>query len=950
MAIVTRRGSPATQVPGSAPAAAAALPHEDQVLLVLTLLIGAVVGLVVVAFILLTENLQTRFYPTGGAPWMRLLVPIAGSLAAGFFLARYFPNARGSGIPQTKTALFLQDGFISLRTVLGKFSLCSVTLASGIALGREGPAVHVGAGLASVFGRRLGLSPRSVRALLPIGSAAALAAAFNTPIAAVLFTLEEVMGDTHAPVLGSIVLSSATSWMVLHLLLGDEPLFHVPPYQLVHPVEFVVYAALGVAGGFASIAYVKSLLWMRKYFLRMPARTLPFQPAAGGLLIGMFGWFLPQTLGVGYGFVDQALNGKMLISTMALLVVFKLVGSAGCYASGNAGGIFSPSLFIGAMLGGAVGGTAHMLLPDYTASVGAYALVGMGATFAGIVRVPLTSVIMIFEITRDYSIIVPLMISNLIAYFISSRLQQEPIYEALLHQDGVHLSRGKRARQELITVGHAFRPEATALSADTRIGQAVSSVDDHRAWPVVDTGGLLRGMITREQLDKAMAAHREDDRLADLVPEPGPNEQLTAENFPHVHPDHPLSVALSRLAFSRLPVLPVVSRANVRELKGTISMDDIVGAYTIGRPAAAGAAAPQAARSTRLLAAATASLVALGLLLGFLNYFFRAERTSRAQHYFAAATELMRQDRYEEAIEQYRNALSVSHSVDHRLALALALLKVGHLAEARIYLDEVLREQPSNGPANLGLAEIRVKEGHIDQAVLSFHRAIYGSWSVPPGIIPGSAPANSRFQARIELIEALAKAGRWPQARAELLSAVAAGSSSGPADAASKKQVGHLLINYGLPKDAVALFREMVRLDPHDTGAWDGLGDAAFAEGDYMEARGAYHGALANDPTDGHARDRLELCEKIVSLDPSMPGLGAARRLERSRELLAAVAAGLARCGVEVPAATPKPRHRATTDENLEQAASLWASRPASCKLTADDEPPARVMAKLGNR
>ena len=164
-------------------------------------------------------------------------------------LARYFPQARGSGIPQTKTALFLHDGFISLRTVVGKFTMCAVTLASGMALGREGPSVQVGAGLASVLGRRLGLSKRSVEALVPIGASAALAAAFNTPIAAVLFTLEEVMGDLHAPVLGSIVLSSATSWIVLHLLLGDEPLFHVPAYQLVHPIEFLFYAVLGVAGG-----------------------------------------------------------------------------------------------------------------------------------------------------------------------------------------------------------------------------------------------------------------------------------------------------------------------------------------------------------------------------------------------------------------------------------------------------------------------------------------------------------------------------------------------------------------------------------------------------------------------------------------------------------------------------------------------------------------------------
>src|SRR5215831_5135727 len=274
-------------------------PHEDKVLLLLTLIIGAVVGLVVVAFILLTENLGSRLYPAGSAAWRRGLIPLAGALGTGFLLFRYFPNARGSGIPQTKTALFLRDGFISFRTVLGKFGLCSVSLASGIALGREGPAVHVGAGVASVLGRRLGLSPASVKALLPAGASAALAAAFNTPISAVLFSLEEVMGDMHAPVLGSIVLSSATSWIVLHLILGDEPLFHVPAYQLVHPVEFLFYAVLGVVGGLVSVCFVKLLLWLRKRFLELPRSTAALQPAVGGLVVGILGWYFPRVLGVG---------------------------------------------------------------------------------------------------------------------------------------------------------------------------------------------------------------------------------------------------------------------------------------------------------------------------------------------------------------------------------------------------------------------------------------------------------------------------------------------------------------------------------------------------------------------------------------------------------------------------------------------------------------------------
>ena len=201
--------------------------RENQVFLALTLLIGALTGLAVVAFIVLTEHVGMRLYPVGSTPWRRLLVPIGGSLAMGYLLYRYFPDARGSGVPQTKAALFAREGKITLSTVFGKFFCTSATLASGIPLGREGPAVQVGGGIASVLGRVLGLPAERVKALIPVGAAAAVAAAFNTPLAAVLFALEEVVGDMHAPVLGSVVLASATSWGVLRLILGKIGRAHV---------------------------------------------------------------------------------------------------------------------------------------------------------------------------------------------------------------------------------------------------------------------------------------------------------------------------------------------------------------------------------------------------------------------------------------------------------------------------------------------------------------------------------------------------------------------------------------------------------------------------------------------------------------------------------------------------------------------------------------------------
>jgi len=552
---------------------------EDQLSLVFSLVIGALVGLVVVAFILLTGRLAARMYPAGGSGLRRILVPALGSLSTGYLLWRYFPNARGSGIPQTKFAIFINDGRIRFRTVVGKFFCCSASLASGIALGREGPSVQVGAGLASVVARNLGLDPKGVKALVPAGCAAALAAAFNTPIAAVLFTLEEIMGDLNAAVLGSVVLSSATSWMVLHLVLGDDPLFHVAGYRLVHTGEFGVYAVLGVAGGLGSVCFVKLLLGLRAWFMRLPKWTVWFQPVAGGLTVGLIGYFVPEVMGVGYNYVEKVLNGDIVLKLVVLFAVLKIVATAVCYASGNAGGIFGPSLFIGAMMGAAVGGVAQKLFPGYTAAPGAYALVGMGTAFAGIVRTPLTSVFMIFEITRDYTIIVPLMISNLIAYFISHKLQRQPIYEALSYQEGVHLPNAQsRSRAERIQVREAMRPAPEAVSPELPIAMVLRQMQDSGvdAWPIADAAGLL-AMTRSSDLEQAADDGAGNQRVSEVLPAGPPS----ADEIPHVHPDHSLSLALERMGTSGLNVLPVVSRANLRQLIGIIALDDILDAYGV---------------------------------------------------------------------------------------------------------------------------------------------------------------------------------------------------------------------------------------------------------------------------------------------------------------------------------------------------------------------------------
>jgi tetratricopeptide (TPR) repeat protein/CBS domain-containing protein len=588
--------------------------------------------------------------------------------------------------------------------------------------------------------------------------------------------------------------------------------------------------------------------------------------------------------------------------------------------------------------------------------VGAYALVGMGTAFAGIIRVPLTSVIMIFEITRDYSIIVPLMISNLMSYFISSRLQEESVYEALLHQDGIHLPSGAAARRTLLMVGQALRPAIQTLSADLPVSEAAALVNrEAGAWPVVDEGGL-RGMLTEGQLDRALAMKEDygDEKLGQIVPAPNP-DKLDAEDFPHVHPDHTLDVAMRRLAETGLSVLPVVSRTNIRELKGTISMPDILAAYAMGKVLESPAGSPpQVGKPVVLLAGVLAVLIGLAVLGGFLSYYYRAERAGRAQHFHEQGDKLMAKDLYEEAIGQYREALSMSHSSPDRLALALALVKAGQLNEAAIYLGELLRSDPGSAPANLGMARVYAQEGHIDEALGYYHHAIYGVW-----------PANAverRFQTRLELIHVLGQAGRRQQAQLELLSALSTLATL-PNDVAFRKQVAPLLLAYGLSKEAADLFRVVAQRDSQDQAAFAGLGEAEFDLGHYPAARDALSTALRLSPNDGVVRKRLESCDRIMALDPTARGLGAIERFHRSQEVLTGVLDALDKCSPpslrEAMAAARRSlaedqRPRSFSDAAVNETAAaerLWVAAAATAKVCGAwpraDSPLSRVMAKL---
>ena len=423
---------------------------ERHKLFGLTLVIGALCGLAAVAFHLLI-NLVSRFAIDAAlaapgyafVPWT-ILTPTLGGLVSGVLLYYLVPNARGSGIPQVKSAYEGRSGPLRLRDSVGKFFISALQIGTGSSLGREGPTVQICAGIASWVGRLSGISPANVRRLLPVGAAAGIAAAFNAPIAAVTFTIEEIVGTLDQTVLSGVVVAAAFAAIVERSVLGIHPIFEIPqPYGLEHVSSIALYALLGLAAAGLSLAFTESLLSLRKVFGR--ARYPFAHPAVGGLLTGALAALALGFLGAkgvtggGYATLSEALAGKLAVAMLVPLCVLKLAATVFSYSSGGAGGIFAPALFIGATAGGAVGALDMAVFHHSASSLGAFALVGMGAVFAGIIRAPITSVLIIIEMTGGYSLILPLMIANTLSYGIARYYRPTPIYEALLEQDGVFL-------------------------------------------------------------------------------------------------------------------------------------------------------------------------------------------------------------------------------------------------------------------------------------------------------------------------------------------------------------------------------------------------------------------------------------------------------------------------------------------------------------------------------
>jgi len=551
---------------------------EDRLFLFLAALIGIFSGLAVVCFRMAIEwvhlvSLGSSMFP----PEPRVvIVPCVGGLIVALLVICAFPAATGSGVNQTKAAVYISNGYVPFNTVIGKFIICALGIGTGQSLGPEDPSLQMGAGIASLLGRRLNLSQEKVRLIAPVGAAAGLAAAFNAPISSVIFVIEEVIGTWSAGVLGAIVLAAVSSVITMRSFMGSESLFRVPPFRTASAGELLAYVVLGIIGGCASLAFLKWLEYARPKIQQWPSWTHYFLPAVAGLVIGFMGIRAPQVMGAGYSVIDQALHGQFSWKLLFVLAALKIFATGLSFLSGTPGGMFAPTLFIGAMLGGAVGSIEHHFFPSLTGTVGTYALVGMGVFFAGFLRTPITSVFMVIEVSGSYTAILPIMIANLVAYFISRTYQKTPLFDLLARQDGLVLPSIEEQREQVpLTVEVAMKIDGSVVALPDELAADLA----RRAETQKDAPILIRMhpgewlLLDREELGRLAADGSMNAKAAEAKPK-GP--------LPILFRDQSLEDALH--AVGDWPAVPVVSRANLSELEGVVTLADILRAFRNATP------------------------------------------------------------------------------------------------------------------------------------------------------------------------------------------------------------------------------------------------------------------------------------------------------------------------------------------------------------------------------
>ena len=510
-----------------------------------------------------------------GIPWwQRLLFPTVGGLAVGLIVSFLAPEVRGSGIPEVMEAVARRGGAIRFRVVATKAIAAALTIGSGGSAGREGPIVHIGSAIGSTVGQVLQVSAMRLRTFVACGSAAAIAATFNAPIAGALFAMEVVLGDMAVAHLSPIVIASVVATVISRHYLGDFPAFDVPGYELVSANELILYAVLGVLAAAVGVLFNRVLYGVGDVFerSRIPAWG---RPAVGGLLVGIIALGFPHVFGVGYETINGALWSELGGWLLVALILAKLVATALTLGSGGSGGIFAPSLFLGAVLGASWGSLAQSLFPGSTASPGAYALVGMGAMVSATTHAPIAAILIIFELTNDYRIIPPLMLTCVVSVLLSGLMHKESIYTAKLVRRGVRLTEGRDINLlRSITVREVMDANPPTVPANTPFAQVVPRLlaGHHMELLVVDADERLLGIIA---LSDIRAALPDSEGLEDLIVA----ADLADPTANFVMPDNNLDLVMHLFGRIHRDELPVCADPGSRKVVGMVTRAAVIDAY-----------------------------------------------------------------------------------------------------------------------------------------------------------------------------------------------------------------------------------------------------------------------------------------------------------------------------------------------------------------------------------
>jgi len=590
-------------------------PREGAVLLVMAIVVGVSTGFAAVCFIRLIAFIHNFSYgsiashvPSLGRLWF-VVIPVLGALLGGPIISFFASEAKGHGVPEVMQALIQRGGRIRPRVALAKIVASALCIGSGGSAGREGPIVQVGSTLGSVIGQWLNLSAARVKNLVACGAAAGIAATFNAPIAGITFAIEVLMSELQVVAFGNVVIASVSAAIVSQFFLGARPAFRVPAYVVHSLWEIGLYVILGLLAALVGVFFIRLLDSFETFFddLRMPQVV---KPALGALLLGGLAFFyphissmmsvfpgdsrlglplldnIPHVYGSGFDFIGQVLQGRVSFGLLVMLVVLKPLATSFTLGSGNSGGVFAPALFTGAMLGGAFGYVVKSFAPDIPIDVGAYALVGMASVFGAAARAPLTAMLIVFEMSNDYNLILPLMAAGMTASSVSYWLLPESIYTIKLSKRGIHFEQGRDMDvMQGVMVYEVMNSSPITVSREDNLADLFALFHETRlhGFPVLNEDGTLYGVVSLQDMERTL--HNVDRTLLkkDIPLKDVKVWDVATPDAVTVYSDEPIWAAIRKMAPRDLARLPVVSRGETPgRLEGIVSRSDILKAYEVG--------------------------------------------------------------------------------------------------------------------------------------------------------------------------------------------------------------------------------------------------------------------------------------------------------------------------------------------------------------------------------